>query len=483
MDKDKFKNDMSLHQLPDRSRRSNTASLQDLPEEIIAQIISYLDAAPRSVTHIRHEPKYTLFDSPQRPYKDLSSTCKTLRRIALPLLFRHAKINVDDWVDQKSIDKDNALDDGRHDEYCTVSTLVLLQLTQAAYTNTYKEGFLRFLKEHNLQSRVTSLVVLCSWTGSKPRKSRISDLTPSEGSQIWSRILSVIDCQRIVLVGRLIDVGCIAGCSDSHVHFPLSSEADCQILELDRSTPIKTKTVGRRDVDFGLATKATGTCRLAPDSLLHLRRWQHIGLNEGSFLHLYGTPAWSERGPPANSPSLLDYLFPRCCGQVTTNHSHRFLHTINAMSFVDSFAYTAIFPPVDHLLRIKATLGINPLQHVRKLDLQLAPAADESPNIVLDQARVGNADMGECWEHVQATYLRIRSLLYRNHEDAEWRLREIVCQDDANEALRMGLQTRFDNFGNNLQTPAVVPDEWKAWGKTWKIVDLPDGTKGLTIGQ
>ncbi|GAB7345840.1 hypothetical protein MBLNU457_4096t1 [Dothideomycetes sp. NU457] len=280
----------------------------------------------------------------------------------------------------------------------------------------------------------------------------------------------------------MIVLGTAAGLHMSGDHRVSSSAANWQILELDRSTPIKTKTSSRRDVDFGLATKVSGPFKIPPDSLLHLHSWQHIGLNEGSFLHLYGTPPWAERGPPEWCPSLLDYLFPRCCAQVTTNHSHRFLHTINAMSFIDSFAYTAIFPPVDHLLRIKETLGINPLQHVRKLDLQLAPAVDESPNIVLDQARVGNADLAECWEHVQAMYLRLRSLLYRNYQDPEWRLREIICRDDANEALRMGLQTRFDNFGSNL-LPTVVPDEWKAWGKTWKIVDLPDETKGLTVGQ
>lgn len=346
-----------------------------------------------------------------------------------------------------------------------------------AHTNNHEGGFLEFVKEHDLQ--VTSLLVLILSLTRKWWPRGLSD--SSEGNQIWPRILSVIDCQRIVLIGTMNVVGTVAGFSMSGDHHVSPSAANWQILELDRSTPIKSKTTSRRDVDFGLATKVSGPFKIPPDSLLHLRRWQHIGLNEGSFLHLYGTPSWAERGPPEWTPSLLDYLFPRCCAQVSANHSHRFLHTINAMTFVDSFAYTAIFPPVDHLLRIKETLGINPLQHVRKLDLQLAPAVDENPNIVLDQARVGNADLAECWEHVQATYLRLRGLLYRNYEDAEWRLKEIVCQDDANEALRVGLQTRFDNFGNNVQTPAVVPDEWKAWGKTWKVVDLPDETKGLTV--
>lgn len=87
----------------------NATSLQDLPEEIIVQIISYLDAPPRSVTHIKHEPKSTLFDSPQHPFKDLSRTCKTLRRITLPLLFRHARITVDLTMHREPADLDKAL--------------------------------------------------------------------------------------------------------------------------------------------------------------------------------------------------------------------------------------------------------------------------------------------------------------------------------------------------------------------------------------
>ena len=347
-----------------------------------------------------------------------------------------------------------------------------------------------FLQKRGLQKCVASLVVFRPWTGSQAscdptdtwqRLTRHCLGVPLS-REFWHSILSVIDCQRIILMGSCIDLARLAGCSDADAYFPTITEEHYQLLELDRNTPIKTDTSSRRDVDFGLATKATGTCKIAPDSLLHLRRWQHIGLNEGSFLHLYGTARWSERGPPAHILSILDYLFPRCCGQVTTTHGHRFLHTINAMSFMDSFSYTAIFPPMDHLLRLKATLGINPLQHVRKLDLQLAPVAAEN-SIVLDQARVGNADLAECWEHVQATYLKLRGLLFQKYEDVEWRLREVVCQDDANANFRADMQVRFNAFGDSWNPPVVVADEWKAWGKTWKIVDLANDLKVLTVGQ
>jgi len=103
---------MKRQRLADRSRRSNSRSLQYLPEEVIAQIVSYLDEPPISVTHIRHEPTPALFTSPEHPLKIISLTCKTIRRIALPLLFRHIIFNAGHCMKQELTGKNEVFDEG-----------------------------------------------------------------------------------------------------------------------------------------------------------------------------------------------------------------------------------------------------------------------------------------------------------------------------------------------------------------------------------
>jgi len=69
-------------------------SLDDFPEEILVHIISYLDVEPLSKTKIRHEPHAECFRTIDRPLAHLSTCSRQLRRVILPLLFRHARLNL-----------------------------------------------------------------------------------------------------------------------------------------------------------------------------------------------------------------------------------------------------------------------------------------------------------------------------------------------------------------------------------------------------
>jgi len=69
------------------------ATLDDLPEEILTQIVSYLDTIPPSTTKIRYEPHADGFRQTERPLVHFSSCSKQIRRVVLPVLFRHTRLN------------------------------------------------------------------------------------------------------------------------------------------------------------------------------------------------------------------------------------------------------------------------------------------------------------------------------------------------------------------------------------------------------
>ena len=124
--------------------------------------------------------------------------------------------------------------------------------------------------------------------------------------------------------------------------------------------------------------------------------------------------------------------------------------------------------------------GVHHLHYLARLSLQLAPDQRDQGTMLNDGQRVGRADLGECWEHVQGTYVALRELLWSRVGVENWRLRQVVCEDAGNHSLSRDLRERFENLFDWGADPPV-PDEWKGWGRTWRIVDASDGPT-LAVG-
>ena len=90
------------------------AILSDLPEEIIVHVISYLDTEASSQTRARYEPTSTIFDAADAPLKQLSCASLKLRRLILPILFKHARIDLTACVREcaAALDGGNNAEDG-----------------------------------------------------------------------------------------------------------------------------------------------------------------------------------------------------------------------------------------------------------------------------------------------------------------------------------------------------------------------------------
>lgn len=194
---------------------------------------------------------------------------------------------------------------------------------------------------------------------------------------------------------------------------------------------------------------------IALSSLLNLRDWTSLSLNEGSFLKAYGTYEYFERGPPSLISSIASSFSPL---DLPTPPSTLTLTSIR------SFTYTAIFPFANHLDFLSL------LPQLETLDLQFAP--DPQSGILDDKERTGKAELADCWQELISGYHDIAGAIstFRMSREAFPRLERFVCRDVRIAALREDL--------GHIFTPLCLP-VWAEYedGVFTRIADeanLPD---------
>lgn len=139
---------------------------------------------------------------------------------------------------------------------------------------------------------------------------------------------------------------------------------------------------------------------IAPSSILSLRPWTHLSLNEGSFIKAYGTYEFFERGPPSLVYSIKDSIISNpALPQETPTPVALQTPPARPLSALKSLDYTAIFPFANHA-------DFSPvLSQISHISLQLAPDAES--NILNDRARLGKADLADCWTELLTTYQQL----------------------------------------------------------------------------
>ena len=69
-------------------------SLKDLPVELVELVIDFLDAESPSSRSLRQEPSSQLCRSAIQPLKCLSVTCRAIRKLTVPILFKYMVLNI-----------------------------------------------------------------------------------------------------------------------------------------------------------------------------------------------------------------------------------------------------------------------------------------------------------------------------------------------------------------------------------------------------
>lgn len=474
-----------------RSTNATSSPITTLPEELLLSIFHHLDSPPPSQLKSRLEPSLSLttnlFTPAHQSLKSLSRVSRSWRRIILPLLFRFSCVRLDgdvrdEWSEcpacgdqpnhttRKTIGLDDdhaalfssAYEDLNNDNDPPTTPsrgppFTLNTLTWASRIHHSTASYLTFIRTHDLAPSIQSFALLTSRMIEESqsrfphRMAATSDYRYRAAADLWKNLFDVIPTlRRVVIVAPPADLACLTNCAIDLFGDWAFEDMGLHVLDLRvdgssssssgfSSTFVSTSSAGEGQSPSEVDTRTRPTLPFVPteypgiaaSSVLKIRPWSHLSLNEGSFLRAYGTYEYFERGPPSLIYSIKDCL--------ASNRRAWRPHSQSGMdlSSLKSFTYTAILPFANHC----DFRGLLP--YIDELDIKLAP--DPSSNILNDKARVGKAELEDCWNEFFDAYRAITRPFrtFEIRKDGTPKLKKFICRDVTTRALVEDLDETF----------------------------------------
>lgn len=429
------------------------ANIEALPEELQLLIINFLDSPSPSSRKLRREPSLSLTDSHDRTLKNLTLTSRRWRRLALPTLFKHTRLRLDappstHW-DSCRVCSDAAISSGRahrsaqsemeetdqyHADMVTAALATCSSSLRAGQTDDEAQqmgelafatkehlrpskalawiprfyhamrDFIEFLEYHDLTGMVDGFTLctdqmLAEKLHRFPHEAADKDWRFPASAAFWAHLLAVIDPSAITIIAPPTDLACLTNCAIDTFGDWAFSDMDFHILSLRQP---KSGNLGHSFLPptySYLRPIPSSYPSIAPSSVLTLRQWTHLSLNEGPFLKAYGTYEFFERGPPSLVYSIKDSIIRNHPQPQASPGSSRSMVLTKPLAHLTSLDYTAIFPFANHA-------DFSPILHqLSHMSLQLAP--DPGSNILNDRNRLGKADLADCWTELLTTYAEL----------------------------------------------------------------------------
>jgi hypothetical protein len=423
-------------------------NINSLPEELQLLIIECLDSPAPSSARLRQEPCLTLTDNVDRTLKCISLVSRRWRRLVLPTLFKYTRLHLDqpsrsEWntcpvcsepaITTGDTQAAGRLDLGDIDQYHTDMIIASRSQREVSLSSGQSDvegrpksdatvatphsatlawiprfyhalcDFIAFLRENDLIDLVDNFVLytdrmLEAKLHRFPHEAADQDWRFLASAAFWAHLLAVIDPTTVTIVAPPLDLACLTNCAIDTFGDWAFGEMDFHILTLRQ-----TKSCGRTiDLPAYSSLRAIPTSypSIATSSILKLRPWTHLALNEGPFLKAYGTYEFFERGPPSIVYSIKDSIIhrPSEAHHTDQNPNHTSDH-VKPLWNLTSLDYTAIFPFSNHA---DFTSILHQITH---LSLQLAPGAES--NILNDRVRIGKAVLADCWFELLTTYAQL----------------------------------------------------------------------------
>jgi hypothetical protein len=295
----------------------NRTGILSIPPELLEEILSLLSKPTPSINRLYTQPFYNITHSTTLDLKYVSYVSHTWRQVVLPILFQHSRMVL-------------SMDD--------VQTNWPIELSD----------FLAFVRKNHVESTIHSfmLVILVARDHQPIRRYSHQDESLNSLKNHWTALFNIIDPSRLTIIAPPPILGHLTSLhvdidSVGNFHMPY------HILSLSHSSTSRDGSPWNEDMKTDTIT------------LLNLRPWESLLLNEGSFIRGYNI---THRGRgPDNPPSILPSL--------TQDQESPRLQTIKSVSYI------ALYPGSAHVKRLAKLFT-----HVEHVYIQLVPQHDPFPD-------------------------------------------------------------------------------------------------------
>ena len=314
-------------------------SLKDLPVELVELVIDLLDAESPSSRSLLQEPSSQINRSAIQPLKFLSVTCRSLRKLTLPILFKHMVLNI-------------------HVQYDKLIN---------PYRRTDITDAVDFIARARLQTRIKTVVVEFILLTSNGR----TDLNEGFASNVCSQIMDLLEPQALTIVmpPSLTPYLAMDGYLGPDQDDGWAFDIPIQVLTCRRTS-------SNPALQNGQIISRQQECWEGP--------WSSVTINEASSVSVY---------------SSYEYYLKRTPSFFRSRHTQRLLRW-DWSKTLRHFEYIAIFPTAPHICEVFKVL--RNLHCLEVLSVQFGPheSSDIMSNQVrLGKCQISDLwmEFGECY--------------------------------------------------------------------------------------
>jgi hypothetical protein len=406
--------------------------LDSLPDEIKSHILTYLMHPPPSWNWQKNTLDINLTRSPDlgsKPLESLTRVSKAWYRLVSPLLYSHLQLRL---------------------QTHTAQAEPLLAPKIKAITANFREWLFRDIGyphdirlpyRHVWQNEATPKAAMWTATLNNQLSSLIAFLDSSENcsagdgvqcltivateelndvnldyirdemhcliatAAFWSFLFEKLNPTRITVLAPPSTLACLLGCSMNMMDawaFPGMAMQLVSVWREPRPVEVADYRRSSSESDYDmmqpveLILEPNEYGRPAFSSLIYIRPWTHLAVNEGSFLEAYSTYEYFHKNPPGILAAV----------------GRAFRLEMDMWSV----EYKAVFPFGNHIgAPLDRITYKGNSSNVRKLCVKLAPDPDDT--ILDDPAQVGKADVADCWREVESAYRFLTDPALRGEPD------------------------------------------------------------------
>ncbi|CVK92461.1 uncharacterized protein FMAN_07357 [Fusarium mangiferae] len=336
-------------------------NMQNLPNELVAHILSFLDSESHLQRRIYLDPaKLTrpVSSAPNTPLKNASLVCRLWRISVMKLLFRYVVWPL--WRFYKPVVQDIAsqielLDFIRRNNLSSSVDhfTILIDLPLGSGQNRYPDGqFWGILPPVSQQPETPmSWNLLWSVLNQEDRDAEGSDTRTEEdraqcfwdNNWLWHTIFDVIDPLRITMISSIdILASLLSRTVDLSSHWAFNSTY--YVLSLSRPS----RSIAESKRVQVLPSHIPGSMNRIPCDLFHIRDWSSVLINEGSFAPVYSTYEFFHYSAATLLPAIFDSSDPSFDALCANLHSLSYIATFPLSHHISDHLIPNC-PPVEHL--------------------------------------------------------------------------------------------------------------------------------------